>query len=425
MASVFKRQGREGWYMKWTDGFGRARRKHLPARNKAEAERLATAEQHKVDRQREGYDPLPSDAGSLWELCSWWLREKCKARSKAVETLRLEKHIKSHPIGTMPVAKVTSETIERKLSEMGADGASPSTQNKIRTVLRTVFNRARKAKRWLGANPAEDVEHRTVHKKPHNTLSADEVPLALAAVAECERDQFEKYEKAVRLGKKMQPPHAWAGYVAVAAHLGLRKGELCGLQKADVNVTDWTMTVARSYDHASTKGNHTDVLPIATPLRPYITAAMASPGPWLFPAADGSMRSEHVDPQKILRTALKRAGQQGLMELARLEKLANPDPALLATARLKAGLLSGRFACVCRRCKGKVKREELPDTAEYCWTFSDDKPRDCPACGMKLTVSPVPRKMTFHDLRHGAGTMMLRAGVDPHRVQRILRHRDI
>src|SRR5262249_47186380 len=31
----------------------------------------------------------------------------------------------------------------------------------------------------------------------------------------------------------------------------------------------------------------------------------------------------------------------------------------------------------------------------------------------------------FHDLRHATATLLLRAGVDPHRVQRILRHTDI
>jgi len=33
--------------------------------------------------------------------------------------------------------------------------------------------------------------------------------------------------------------------------------------------------------------------------------------------------------------------------------------------------------------------------------------------------------MRFHDLRHTAATLMLRAGVDPHRVQRVLRHASV
>src|SRR5207253_362445 len=35
------------------------------------------------------------------------------------------------------------------------------------------------------------------------------------------------------------------------------------------------------------------------------------------------------------------------------------------------------------------------------------------------------RKMRFHDLRHSTATLLLRAGVDLHRVQRILRHKDV
>ena len=37
----------------------------------------------------------------------------------------------------------------------------------------------------------------------------------------------------------------------------------------------------------------------------------------------------------------------------------------------------------------------------------------------------VPKPLRFHDLRHTTATLLLRAGVDPHRVQRILRHRDL
>ena len=33
--------------------------------------------------------------------------------------------------------------------------------------------------------------------------------------------------------------------------------------------------------------------------------------------------------------------------------------------------------------------------------------------------------MRFHDLRHTTATLLLRAGVDAHRMQRLLRHRDV
>jgi hypothetical protein len=51
--------------------------------------------------------------------------------------------------------------------------------------------------------------------------------------------------------------------------------------------------------------------------------------------------------------------------------------------------------------------------------------RRCPACNAKLWPKAIPRPMRFHDLRHTAATLMLRAGVDAHRVQRILRHASV
>ena len=89
----------------------------------------------------------------------------------------------------------------------------------------------------------------------------------------------------------------------------MRKGELCGLLKSDVDLEGRTLTVARSYDKPSTKGLHADVLPIADPLMPYLKDAIdRSPSKWVFPVADGSMRSGASKPEKILRSALTSAG---------------------------------------------------------------------------------------------------------------------
>jgi hypothetical protein len=38
---------------------------------------------------------------------------------------------------------------------------------------------------------------------------------------------------------------------------------------------------------------------------------------------------------------------------------------------------------------------------------------------MILWPRAIPRRIRFHDLRHCAATLMLRAGVDLHRVQRL------
>lgn len=103
---------------------------------------------------------------------------------------------------------------------------------------------------------------------------------------------------------------------------------------------------------------------------------------------DGGMRPDESDPQKVLRHALGRAG-----------------------------IVLG-YDHVCRRCKA---RHEPTHT----WRHPDAIERRCERCGMRLWPKAVPRPMRFHDLRHTTATLLLRAGVDSHGVQRILRHRDV
>jgi hypothetical protein len=113
---------------------------------------------------------------------------------------------------------------------------------------------------------------------------------------------------------------------------------------------------------------------------------MESPGDLLFPWPDGRMRSPEADPQKILRTALARAG--------------------LVDGYDHTAVDAGRAA----RCTS---------------SGTATSPRRCPHCGMSLWPRALPRPLRFHDLRHTTATLLLRAGVDPHRVQRIMRHRDL
>jgi integrase len=182
-------------------------------------------------------------------------------------------------------------------------------------------------------------------------------------------------------------PEEWRGVVAAALYTGMRKGELFGLRKCDVDLENGSILVARSYDRDTTKGGHADALPIAAPLVPYLAAAMRSPGELAFPWPDGRMRTREADPQKVLRSALARAG------------------------------LVQAYEHTCRRCRARGS----PHVERH----ADPAPRRCPACGMLLWPRAIPRPLRFHDLRHTTATLLLRAGVDTHRVQRIMRHRDV
>jgi len=164
----------------------------------------------------------------------------------------------------------------------------------------------------------------------------------------------------------------------------MRKGELLGLRKSDVDLVEDTITVRRSYDYESTKGGHADVLPIAQQLLPFLEGAIkASKTDLVFPASDGSMRTDETDLQQVLRRAMGRAG-----------------------------LVRG-FLHVCRR-KG-CGHEEQAEDAEL---------RKCPNCKMKLWPKALPRPLRFHDLRGTTATLLARAGVPLVVAQRMLRHAD-
>jgi len=176
--------------------------------------------------------------------------------------------------------------------------------------------------------------------------------------------------------------------VATALYAALRKGELFALPKTDVNLSAAIIDVAASHDSDTTKGDHVDSVPIAAPLLPYLRAAIdSSSSRYVFPNGAGRRHPPKTNLTKVLRSALARAG-----------------------------VVDG-YEHVCRRCKARgTPHAELHEDAGL---------RLCPTCGMKLWPRALPRMMRFHDLRHSTATLLLRASVDLHHVQRILRHQDV
>ncbi|MCU1347494.1 MAG: phage integrase family protein, partial [Acidobacteria bacterium] len=125
--------------------------------------------------------------------------------------------------------------LQAKTSELG-----PQSINHLRRFLIGAFNDARRAGKWEGANPAAEVRKRRVPKRAPDYLRAEEVPLLLAMI-----------------------PPDWRALYATAIFTGLRKGELLGLRKTDVDLKARLLTVAVSYDRETTMGGHADVIPIA------------------------------------------------------------------------------------------------------------------------------------------------------------------
>jgi len=361
------------WYAAYRDHLGRWKRKITIATTKRECQRLADELERQGWRQRHGLEDIPAECTwTLSEACDWWLIERCPEPSVARERSRLTTHVFGHPLAQTRLGMIDNTTIDSFLRELQKAGQAPGSVNKLRGTLSSVFTNAIDAKKWAGKNPIADVAPRRVPKRVFETLRAGEVPSVLAGATDHWRDLF-----------------------ATALYLGLRKGELFGLHKADVRMEERTLVVRRSHQREGTKGGDEALLPIPEPLLQYLKHAIeTAPGSLLFPRANGKPRPEKTSMEKVLRRTLTRAG-----------------------------IVAG-YRHTCRRCAARRK--------PYSEVHSDNGLRRCPVkdetgvvCGMKLWPTGLPRWMRFHDLRHTTATLLLKARVPMYIVQKILRHADI
>ena len=364
MASAIKRSGT--WYAKWKDSFGNRQRKATTARTKKECEALAHELEVESERGRFGLQPLPAKSTiTFGELCDWWLKERCPKRSADRERSRLEKHVIKHAIGARRVSEVTPAIFDSRLREMEDAGASPASLNKLRAMAHAAFAQAITAGKWRGINPIGSVPARTVPRRIYETLSLHEVSLVINAAGP-----------------------TWRNLIATAIYLGLRKGELFALLKADVDLDERLLYVRRSHGNDTVKGKKALVLPIPLPLVQYLRDAIArSPSDYVFPGTGGKRRPEHTKMEQVFRRILTRAG-----------------------------IVVG-YRHICRRCVARRDPQVLQ--------APDAEIHRCPKCNMRMWPSTVPRPMRFHDVRHSTITLLLRLKVPMHLVQRIARHSNI
>ena len=342
MASVYQRADK--WYLRYRDRHGRWRDRVSAARTKTEAKRLAIELELRSERERLGLEvPREHDDGTVDDLLTWWLDTYSKGSpSHDRNQATVEKNLLGSELGKTRLDDLTPGQIEIFLQARSADLA-PQTLNHLRRFILTAFNRAKAAGKWRGPNPAA------------------EVPKVLAALA----------------------PH-WRPLFATAVYTGMRRGELLGLRKRDVDFQAGLIQVARSHAADTTKGMHADAIPIATELVPYLREAFArSPSDLVFPKANGAMMRPDVALEGVLRRAMARAG-----------------------------IVEG-YQHVCRA-KGCGHVEHVLDASE----------RRCPAHGHRLWPKAKVRPIRFHDLRHTTASLLMMAGASTAAVQRILRHKD-
>jgi len=361
VGTVFEYKG--GWRFKYKDAAGVWQTVTSKARTKAAARAEMQEKELEAERQRLGLAPtsLNPDKLTVAGLMRWWL-DTYSSHQEAHESNEgtIRNHILSAPLASKLLEHVRAGDIEQLLQSKAGELA-PGTVNHIRQFFVRAFNKARKAGKWHGANPAEDVETRRVPETMVNILAPEEVFPFFAALELHQRPAF-----------------------AGAIFTGLRKGELCGLRKDDADLVRGLILARHSYDRPFPKSKKQRPIPIPAEFLPFIRYALeATPGPWLFPDADGSMRTKTWQPEDILRRALKRAG-----------------------------IVTG-YTHSCRR-KTCRYSEERPD-AEI---------RPCPKCGFKLWPTGKVRHIRFHDLRHTYASVLLMFGANLVSVQKLLGHSD-
>src|SRR2546428_7361160 len=176
MASVFKRGGT--WYVRWRAVDGWTQRA-TEAKSRSQAKAFAAElelEEHTARRARmrqtAGLVPIQDDLpGSFGALCRWWLDERCPEASRDIENRRLRKHVLAAPISALALARVRSSDVENLLADIEHKGAAAGSVNKLRAILHAVFNRARRAGRWVGENPVAATQPRKVPRRGYGTLS--------------------------------------------------------------------------------------------------------------------------------------------------------------------------------------------------------------------------------------------------------------
>jgi integrase len=361
VASAYLKGGR--WYLRFKDGQGRWKAQASTARTKTAARRLATELEDQGERERKGLEvgEGPAASWTLAELLRWWLKTySVGSPSHRTNRGAIEFHLTGSDIGRLSVPAVSSGEIEQLLHEKGRSLA-PETVNHLRGYLSRAFNCARRTGLYRGANPIVDVQKRRVPRRAPDYLRAEEVAPVLAAL-----------------------PDRWRPLFTCAIFTGLRKGELAGLRKGDVDLDARLLTVQRSWERDTTKGGHADVIPLAAELLPSLRAAIdASPSALVFPRPGGAMMARGTQLEIILRRALKAAGiVTGYLHKCRRSGCGHVEPATDAAIRL------------------------------------------CPKDGRQLWVAAQARPIRFHDLRHTTASLLMMRGANPAAVQRILRHSD-
>ncbi len=378
MATWYSRtwpSGKVSWYTKVKDARGAWKPVLLKGvTSETAAKKLALEMEKARERADHGLPAASPFLGSFADLCAWANDiHFSKGAGAQPDAARLKTHAGDPEnktatwLGALPLRHVTGPKLAQYFSELteslSARGKpySPGTINRLRAQFASVFELAKEHGKWFGDNPVHATKERPGVRAGFDILQAHEIKPTLDAT-----DDY------------------WRGCLATGILAGLRKGELFGLMKRDVDLARRVLLVRRSHERETTKGGTHKPVPIHEDLVGYLEPWLETPGPILFPDHDGKRRSRHTNLPSIVQAAMARAG------------------------------FVDHWTYACRR--------------QGCG-FRDVKPveqvRDCPECGFRLWARPRARNIRWHEAtRHTLASHALMSGAGVASVQAILRHAD-
>jgi integrase len=392
VASAFwgTQKGKRVLLVKWRDAGGAwvGPRRAKGCRTLDQARRFADDKERQAERQRHGLDPIAGDQrvtfGDLSD--SWWKHDGRHRRSDSKHAFRasLEKHLgelRPLVLNAATVGAFADRLQELLRQKLERNEIASETHNHLRAGVHRMFECARDPKRrlWNGENPIRWVKRATVVKARREVLTRDQVLPVLAAFPE----------------PTLGAPWRWAA--AICTYAGTRPGEAFGLRKDDVDLATRRMRIERSWSAPFPKNQRAREILIVPELVLHLEAAMrASPNHLVLPRADGELFAPTIRWNLVdhLRRAMVAAG------------------------------FVAHYEHTCRRCKSLVRHGVEGAPAVWTWTHADAEQRACPACGMKLWITPVPRPMVFKNLRTTHATILRKAHVDLGATQRQLGHSD-
>lgn len=290
--------------------------------------------------------PLPNDRETVGLFLDTWLRDsapsRLRPRTLASYQMIVERHLKPE-IGKIVLSRLTPDAVERYMNVKSGAGLSARTVQYHHAVLRRALGQA---ERWgkVARNVAKLVSPPTVDRPEARPLTADEARSLLGGIAE----------------NRLAPLYA------LAIGLGLRQGELLGLQWSDIDLEVGTLTVRHTLQRYG--------------------------------------REYHLDAPKTEKSRRTLALPKSLVHLLRAHRGEQLEEMMKAGQTWQGATWNLVF---CTEAGKPLSGNNL--THQF----------------QALLVSLGLPRQRFHDLRHATATYMLSQGVDLRVVMEVLGHSQI